>query len=468
MPFLSRGQMILSLISLIAGSLVLRAAGGAMGEDIQYYFNAIHDAATNPSHPLRLIAGEKNVYPISYTFGGLIIVSFFASELIGSLILGAWSDRYGRKLFIILGPLLGAIAVQITALTTVIWLLIVTRLLEGLSTASNAPATLSYLAETTAHSPKVRSRVTGLFEIATIGGIALGFLLGGRLWRSFGTAAIIGGIPFTSPAFALTALFYLASFLILWLGLRNVHEKREPQKAIPGIGERLKGYWEVVSTPRVAQFAPAWIAINGVIGVWSNLTARMLTDRTDFPGQLLAGHFTPIEAGYLRAVIAVVLAVGILIWSLGFSTVKRTTAMLIGIGGLFVVCGALYGINHQPALNAPLIPVLTAVMALSLLVMSGFTPSALAHLADITEGFTEHRGAIMGMYSVFLGLGQFVGVALGGPLIDRFGADGVVLTCLILAIVSGVLVLRLHIFEERLAAGGPSIGTPTESPVSIH
>src|SRR5450759_3045398 len=178
-------HLIRSLVAVILGSLLLRAASGAMGENIQFYFNAIQEASQNPNHPLTRIVGAANVYPISYTLGGIIIGTFFAAELIGALVFGAWSDRYGRKLFIIFGPLFGALAVQITAMTTIVWLLIFTRLLEGLSTASNAPATLGYIAEATAGSHKLRSRVSGLFEVATIGGMALGFSLGGLLWRHF-------------------------------------------------------------------------------------------------------------------------------------------------------------------------------------------------------------------------------------------------------------------------------------------
>ena len=39
--------------------------------------------------------------------------------------------------------------VQITSMTVAIWLLVFTRLLEGLSTASAIPATLSYISEAT-------------------------------------------------------------------------------------------------------------------------------------------------------------------------------------------------------------------------------------------------------------------------------------------------------------------------------
>ena len=174
-----------SLAAVILGSLILRMAAGAMGQNIQFYFNAIYQAATDPNAPLSQIFGASHVYQISYTLGGIIIATFFAAELIGSLFFGAWSDRYGRKLFIVFGPLFGAVAVQITALTTAIWLLVVTRLFEGLSTASNAPSTLGYIAEVSSPYPKLRTRIVGFFEIATIGGMAAGSALGGWMWGRF-------------------------------------------------------------------------------------------------------------------------------------------------------------------------------------------------------------------------------------------------------------------------------------------
>ncbi len=208
-----------------------------------------------PDSPLRALFGSHHVYKISYTLGGIIIGSFFAAELVGSLFFGAWSDHYGRKLFIILGPLFGAVAVQITALTTILWLLVITRLLEGLSTASNAPATLGYIAEASAHSPKLRTRIVGFFQIATIGGTAMGFSLGGWLWRNFGPPAVVGGITLTSPAFALNGLVYLASLVILWWGIHEIRETKSPIKVTTSANHTLKHYWKILSSPEVAGFA---------------------------------------------------------------------------------------------------------------------------------------------------------------------------------------------------------------------
>src|SRR5436190_11393067 len=167
-----------SLIAVLVGSLILRLAGQTMGQMTQFYLDYI----------------SRHYYHISHTTKGYVLAAFFITELLGSLVLGAMSDRYGRKVFIILGPLLGAIAVQITAMTSLLALLVFARLLEGLSTGSSVPATLGYISEATVGRPNLRARVMGLFEITLVGGIAIGAIVGGYLWTLFGRARTILGI----------------------------------------------------------------------------------------------------------------------------------------------------------------------------------------------------------------------------------------------------------------------------------
>ena len=445
----SKFHIIRSMIAVIIGTLILRAAASIMGQNIQFYFNAIHEAALNPQHPLHQMVGANNVYPISYTLGGIIIASFYIAELLGALLLGAWSDRIGRKLFIIFGPLFGAIAVLITSVTTVIPLLVLTRLLEGLSTASNAPATLGYIAETTSENEKMRIQVVGFYEVATIGGMALGFSVGGWLWQNYGQAAFFAGIPLTSPAFAINALVYGLSLLILWLGIKEVRERVHPAQQTNTIKETLKKYWKILSNPKVAGFAPAWIAINGVIGVWSNLFARILTDKHGINNQLLSGLFNNSQAGNIMSVYSLLFILGIIIWSVFFTGMRRNTAMLIGTGGLFASCLLLFAINHQTSIDSPWIMPLAVLMVIAIMVQSGFTPAALAHLADITEDYTHDRGAIMGLYSVFFGVGQFFGSSLGGIFVDGMGADGMILFISLLGFLAAGLLIYLRRLEHQ-------------------
>lgn len=448
-------HLIWSLTAVILGSLVLRAAASVMGENIQFYFNAIHEAAVMPNHPLHAIVGKENVYEISDTVGNIILGTFYIAEVLGAMILGVWSDKFGRKLFIIFGPLFGAVAVLITSITTSVWLLIFTRLLEGLSTGSNAPSTLGYIAETTSKSPSLRMRISGLFEVAMIGGVAIGFLLGGWMWHEFGAAAVVAGIAFTSPAFALNTLIYIVSFVILWIGIHEVKEKQHPVslKELFSPIETIKHYWTLASNPLIAGFAPAWIAINAVLSILTNTTARIFTDKSDLSNQLLVGNFNALEAGYIRAGYAICFILGIIIWTVAFPNLKRINAMLIGSGSLIVSCILIVLINHQTEIHAPLTIALAVLLVISIMVQSGFTPAALAYLADISETQPKDRGAIMGLYSIFFGIGQAIGLYLSGPFIDWGGADGMALITGLLGIFAGVLVLRLRNVQLPTSSG---------------
>ncbi len=426
-----------SLASCLVGSFVLRCAAAAMGVMIQFYFEYI----------------DKNVYAISNTEGGLIIAAFFAAELIGAPAFGAWSDRYGRKLFIILGPLFGAIAVQLTSLTTAIWILIITRLLEGLSTAANAPATLGYISAATSHSASLRGRVVGFFEIATVGGMAAGLWFGGWLWDAWGAPLSIGLLRFTSPAFALDGLVYLLSLVILGWGLREAHldaaTRSRMDTGLAAISGAWRRYWHLATSARVWRFVPAWLAINAVLGVWLNHVGRQLTRARDFPDQLLTGGLSAGNAGTIFAAFSLVFAAGILVWGLALGRLRKTSVMLIATAGLLVGCAALFIVNHMPSLFDARVTLLGLVFAGGLLVMSGFTPAALAYLADITEDYAGDRGAIMGLYSVFLGIGQFAGSSVGGPFADWRGMDGVIVASVLLGLFSGLTIIYLRRSETH-------------------
>jgi MFS family permease len=192
-----------SLAASLVGTFVLRVASAVMGSMIQLYLGYI----------------DRSVYPLSVTMRGIALAVFFLPELIGSPVLGAWSDRYGRKFFIWFSALSGGIAVQIAALTTHFGALVLTRLLAGLSTASAFPATLGLLSAETSHDEALRGRVMGLFQLATIGGTALGILLGGGLWDLF-----------HAHAFTLNHVIYLVSFAIFFFGIRKSKGRERTRK----------------------------------------------------------------------------------------------------------------------------------------------------------------------------------------------------------------------------------------------
>lgn len=439
---LERGTVLRSAIACLVGTFVLRMAAAVMGNMVHLYLAKI----------------DRELFPISFTMRSAINAVFFLPELVGSPVLGAMSDRYGRKLFIMLGPLTGAVAVQITAFTTILPIIAATRFLEGLSTASAIPATLGYLSSITSKDESLRARVMGFFEIATFGGTICGILLGGPLFDRF-----------QNHAFTIDGVIYLLSLGILFFGMAEF-QQHDRSYALSPVRDRLRdavdlvraafahaygGIRTTLTSSQVLRFAPAWLAINMLPGLWlNNVTGQVVNASGRFPDQLIFGILghDPSPGTRLSMAGAIVLAIftiGILGWSQIVGRFRRTSLMLTCALGLPVIVVAVFLINHSGSLRDPLVPAYLAAAVLGLMVISGFTPAALTYLADLTEHSPVNRGAIMGVYTVLFGLGQFIGELLGGPFGDWRGVDGLLVLTFLLGMIAIGTVGWLHFSLPR-------------------
>jgi MFS family permease len=359
--------------------------------------------------------------------------------------LGALSDRYGRKLFIILGPAFGAVAVQMTSMTVAIWLLVITRLLEGLSTASAIPATLGYISEATSGRPRLRARVVGLFDITFVGGVAIGSVAGGYLWEFFGSRPVeLLGVRLISPAFSINGLIYLSSLAIFAWGLTGIRRAGSNSSALSGAHAELNRYRSILRTKTVWKFVPAWLGINSIIGLWLNHSLGLMTGKDHFAGQLLTGNIPAGKVGFGQGILFVILMVGILGWSFILGRHRRIGIMMIATAGLFLTLLTVLALNHLNSFESPMYYPLLGSLVIGLVVLSGFAPAALTYLADVTEFKTRDRGSIMGLYTVFLGIGQLIGTATGGKFATWFGIDGLILLSAMFGVVTAWTLVELR------------------------
>ena len=84
------------------------------------------------------------------------------------------------------GPAFGAAAVILTGLTTNLFILGGTRMLEGASTAASIPSILGYIAAVTAGNELLRGKAAARFEGATLAGIGVGFAVAPLLFAALG------------------------------------------------------------------------------------------------------------------------------------------------------------------------------------------------------------------------------------------------------------------------------------------
>ena len=382
--------------------------------------------------------------------GAISILSggFYATELTGAIVFGVLADRYGRKLIMLLGPLFGSIAVFMTGLTTHMPVLFVTRLLEGSSTAASIPSTLGFIAAETAHDEKLRGRVVSLFELVSLGGmLAVGPALSGLMWDQFGR-----------PAFFLNCLFYLGALGLYAYGVSEVpREKageldgRRSATAAGRPGAELGRYWRMATSRSVLLFAPTWLAINAILGLWAAQAPLLLKGNQHDPGQFLMQGVSASTIGLGEAVFAVFFGLGLLFWGAVYARFRRTTLLLVGVVAFAVMAVDVVLINHLGGTSFELLVALVGVGLVALFVLSGATPAALGLLADVSEGFNEDRSAIMGLYSVFLGLGQVIGALIGGIAATWRGIDGLAVATVLLLVVGITALVRLRAHESLFA-----------------
>jgi DHA1 family multidrug resistance protein-like MFS transporter len=423
-----------SLQSVLIGTFTLRFSTGLTGAMLQYYLAHIREY-----HPEAQAVSAETV--------GLFAATFFLAELVLSPIFGILSDRFGHHRVMLWGPIFGAIAVVLTAASSDLFILGGTRWLEGSSTAASVPSILGFIAIATAGNEALRGRAASRFEGATLAGLGLGLIVALPLFKLLGPVA-----------FLLNAVFYGVSLAIYRFGVKPPKGERE---AIAGEHVSFGRYLALVRHSHVLLLAPTWIAVNASIGLWMSQSIFQLSQRDPrFPDQWLLRGFsvTEIVAGML--VIAVIFGVGILWWGNRFDKFRRTTIIGLGVfGGLALVVAA--GIANHTAFQASenlliggLIVVALIVAGVGLFGLAGATPAAVGLLADVSEQFPRDRGAIMGLYSVFLAVGQISGSLIGGFAAGRLGMDGLLIATGLLLIVALVPLSQLRRVEHYL--GGPS------------
>jgi MFS family permease len=406
-----------SLVAVLAGTFTLRFSTGLTGAMLGFYLASLADAG----------------HPVDAVTVGLFSATFYLAELVLSPFFGILSDRIGHHRVMLFGPVFGGVAVILTGLTTNLVLLGGTRWLEGASTAASVPSILGYIAMVTANDEALRGRAAARFEGATLAGLGVGFAVAPLLFEVLGP-----------NAFFLNAVIYGCSYLIYWRGVSDPAGEQE-SLAAPHFGWRR--YLSLLTTSHVWLLAPTWIAVNASIGLWfSQSIFQFAKADPRFPDQALMRGFSAGEITIGAVVVGLLFGAGLLYWGERFKNLRRTTIILYGIlgGGGLVAAGL--AINHGAGLPLAVLVGAAVAAAFGLFVMAGATPAALGLLADISERFPADRGAIMGLYSVFLGVGQIVGSLVGGVAANWRGVDGLLVATfglLLLAIVP-LAQLRRH------------------------
>jgi MFS family permease len=373
--------------------------------------------------------------PVDAALLGILGAVSFAAELIASIPFGIASDAISPRWLMVAGALIGALAVQLFALSSHTEIFFLSRALEGIGVAAVTPPLLAYLADATSHDSSLRARVMSFFELSLLAGLALGGLMGSQFWHLFGV-----------HAFSFVAVAYLLCAMLLFFGAKG-SQSRGSHAAWQGLPQAIKD-------PSVRSLAPVWLCVNAVVGLWLGPTLPFLMTKRPSGSQYLDGIFanTPTEVGWLLLGYSAVFGTGVFGWSFLLPRMQIRSAMRICLAAMVPVCLGLYAINHSGHSAAPIRWSITAATALLIMVESGFTPAALAWLAQ-SLGPKSGKGAAMGIYSVLLSVGAIGGSLLAGALGKTWSVDGLLLGTVLLAALALILLhkvtdLKVRPFEE--------------------
>ncbi len=315
---------------------------------------------------------------------GVIAFAYGFAQFVAAPVLGALSDRYGRRPVLLLGFCGLAINFFVTAIASAVWMLIASRIVGGAMQA-NAAVANAYVADITA--PEQRAKRFGMLGAMFGIGFMLGPVLGG----------VLGAIDLQLPFFVAGTLALVNLAYGAWVLPESLPaERRRPveAKALNPVGSlyalaRLKGVGllvAVIACSGLAQFVlyTTWVLYGSFKFGWG-----------------------PRENGWSLFAIGVmsVIVQGFLLGQL----LKRFSPQRLAILGLLssVAAYVLWGAATQSWM-------MYAVIVANVF---GFTTASAIQSIVSTAANARQQGEAMGAVSALNSLMAVIAPMLGAPLL---------------------------------------------------
>jgi multidrug resistance protein len=355
----------------------------------------------------------------------LLIVSFTAAQLVSAPMWGRFSDRYGRRPALLVGLGAAAIAYVVFAFATSLWLLLLSRLVQGAG-GGTVGVIQAYVADAT--EPKNRAKALGWLSAATNVGVALG--------PPLGSLALLAGR--SGPGLA-AATLCIINMAFAWKYLREsaelagahvVHRK-------PSASRTALAY--VVTHAREPGPRLIWIyaIAMGAFSGMSAILALFLMDRFGVTERRIWIFFTYIGT------ISVVTRAGVLGWAVD----KFGEARLSRIGLVLLSTGLLaFPFVHNYALLA----IVIACIPLGTAFTFPCVTSLLSRVIPANE-----RGLYMGVQQAYGGMARVIVPLWAGFSYDHFGKNIPFITSALLVL--GTLFLNFGIDDGRKVKSPPEV-----------
>lgn len=361
----------------------------------------------------------------SATVVGILIAAFSIAQLASAPLWGRFSDHYGRRPALLVGLLVSAVAYVIFAYASTLWLLLLSRVVQGLG-GGTIGVVQAYVAD--ASDPKDRAKSLGWLSAATSFGAVVG--------PAIGSALIHWGRQ--APGIA-SAIFCVLVSVFAGVYLRESREE-SPGSGDHGIlAETGSGaIWSVISRPKEPAQRLIWIyaiAIGAFYG-----TAPTLP--------LILAHRLPITEANVGFFVMYLGGMGVFVRAglLGRMIEWLGEARLTRLGLVLLAAGlALIAAVHS-------YPTLLVALTLMPLGTAFVFPCVTAMLSRVVP--TKNRGLYMGVQHTFGGVSRVLFPLAAGVAMDHLGLG-------FPFVIAGVLVLSTLLLttsmEDYAVSRAPSM-----------
>nr|WP_211089358.1 MFS transporter [Secundilactobacillus angelensis] len=318
---------------------------------------------------------------------GVMTALFSFAQFITSPIIGKISDRVGRKPIIAIGLALYAVSEILFALTNLLGMFDIARVIGGISAAMVTPTGMALAADIT--TKRQRAKVIGWLSAAFSGGLILGPGIGG----------ILAGVSYKAPFWFAGGLGLLSTIALLFL-LPNDSEIEKPdQITSQKTNNLMTGDWhDLLIKPVVLLFILILVSSFGLQGFESIYSL--------FVNEVF--HFS-------IANIALVLTLNGLI-SLVFQVmlfdrlvVRFKETRLIRICFFFALIGTVWIIFAHSKIE---------VIIATLIVFTAFDLLRPAITTLLTKLSAKNQGLINGLNMSLTSVGNVIGPLMSGALLD--------------------------------------------------
>jgi len=342
-------------------------------------------------------------FDISTGTAGLLVAAYGAPGIIVSLIVGPFSDRGGRKRFLVAGSLLMGLFTLISAFATSFLVLIALRTVAGIGAAMIFPNTSATIGDTFPYRDRGRamSTVIGFNTMASVIGVP--------------TAGIVAEATSWRVSLALVGVLCVAASTVLYLTFRPAQTNTTESRFFALYRSILRSRSAIAATISSFLGSLFWFAWSTYIVVFFE-TVYGLTRGT-------------------ASTFALTLGLGVLVGSQVGGRLGDRIGHKPVVAGAIVISAVLLLLLTNTSLP------LAAGAALNLLLSAVIGARFATNQTLMTEQMPTARGTLLALSSSTIGLAIVLAAWIGGILIDSMGFRAIGVFCFTAAITSALIVV---------------------------